>query len=76
MIPGVAASETGGAQTIKVMGLKDCEMARARIAENDWKRCRRGCKPRKRNPSEAQQDPEYGETRGILSEAGGTIRQG
>ena len=53
MIPGVAASETGGAQTINVMGLKDCEMARARIAENDWKRCRRGCKPRKRNPSEA-----------------------
>ena len=73
MIPEVAASEPGRAQTdVRACRGSDCISDSLRIAERYWKDRRERVKAPYAKSKKTWQDPEYNETRETLLEEAGT----
>lgn len=76
MISQVAASEREEAQTAEMRGCRNCtkrKLSNQKVMEST---ARDGESPVRERTVAASRNPEYDGTREILSEAGGTIRQG
>ena len=73
MIPPVAASERGRAQTsVLACWGSDCIIDLNRVIERSWKDLPERVKAPYMKPDEARQNPEYHETRETLWECAGT----